>query len=509
MQKKSFFNKYIKNKYTIISVIVVVVIILYLVFSRTKPTTFDFALATVGDITERVGVTGKVYPTEKADLAFEKSGKVVSIKFKVGDKVKKGDVLANLDSSGDRASLNSALAKLADITRGLNEPELALEQSKINTASISLSNAKRDAINAARSALDLTRTAINNYADVLFDNPQSANPTINVRTPSQVTQVSITADRVRVSEILNKWKTDLEQATSTDNASSLIISANTNEIFIKSFMDKLSVIVNDLNTSNSGLSRAAIDSHVTSINSGLSSLNQAITTVSSAKSVLENATSNYDQIYNNYLLKNSGSSIESVESQKAVVENYKIELQKNTLVSPIDGIVTKSEPDVGEFVSPGTVAFSVISEDDYKIEAYVPEADIAKVTIGDFASTTLDAYGQNIDFPSVVMAVDPAETIIEGVPTYRVVLNFINKDSRIKSGMTANLDILTNEKRGVIVVPSRSVITENDNKVLRIVSADGKSFNSVPVVSGLKGSDAMIEIISGINVGDKVVTYVK
>ena len=59
------------------------------------------------------------------------------------------------------------------------------------------------------------------------------------------------------------------------------------------------------------------------------------------------------------------------------------------------------------------------------------------------------------------------------------------------------------------MVPSRSVITENDNKVLRIVSADGKSFNSVPVVSGLKGSDAMIEIISGINVGDKVVTYVK
>lgn len=509
MQKKSFVSKYIKNKYTIIIAIIVVVVALYLMLSREKPVTFDFSIASIGNITERVGVTGKIYPIEKADLSFEKSGKVVSINVKVGDKVKKGDILASLDSSSDRASLNSALAKLADITRGLNEPELALEQSKINTANVTLSNAKRDAINASRSALDLTKTAVNNYADIIFDNPQSANPTINVRTPSQTSQVSISNDRVRVSEILNKWKTDLEKATSTDEALNLILSANSNEAVVKSFMDKLSIIVNDLNTSNSGIPRATIDSYVTSINSGLSSLNQAISTVTSAKSVLENAISNYDQIYNNYLLKNSGSSAESIQSQRSVVENYKIELQKNNLISPIDGIVTKVQPDIGEFVSPGTITFGVISDGEYKIEAYVPEADIAKVTIGDFASTTLDAYGQYVDFPSVVTAVDPAETIIEGVPTYRIVLNFINKDSRIKSGMTANLDILTNEKIGVITVPSRSVITENDTKVLRIVSVDGKSFNSVPVETGLKGYNAMIEIVSGINVGDKVVTYVK
>jgi len=509
MQKKSFINRYIKNKYTIISVIVLVAIISYFIFGRTKPVTFDFTTAIIGNITERVGVTGKIYPTEKADLAFEKGGKVVSIKVKVGDIVKKGDILANLDSSGDRASLNSALAKLADITRGLNEPELALEQSKINTASVSLSNAKQDAINASRSALNLTQTAINNYVDVLFDNPQSVNPTINIRTPSQASQISISNDRVQVSEILIKWKKDLEKATSTDNALGLILSANTNEIVVKVFVDKLSVIVNDLNTSNSGISRATIDTHVTSINSGLSSLNQAVTAVASAKSTLENAISNYNQIYNNYLLKNAGSSAESAQSQKSVVENYKVELQKNTLVSPIDGIVTKAETDIGEFVSPGTIVFGVISDGDYKTEAYVPEADIAKISIGDFASTTLDAYGQYVDFTTVVFAIDPAETVLEGVPTYRIVLKFVYNDERIKSGMTANLDILTNEKKNVVTILSRAVITENDKKVVRIVSLNGKNYFSVPIIVGLKGSDAMVEVISGINVGDKVVTYVK
>jgi HlyD family secretion protein len=173
------------------------------------------------------------------------------------------------------------------------------------------------------------------------------------------------------------------------------------------------------------------------------------------------------------------------------------------------GVVTRVDPDIGEFVSPGTVTFSVISDGDFKVEAYVPEADIAKVTIGDFASTTLDAYGQYIDFPTVVTAVDPAETVLEGVPTYRIVLQFLDKDIRIKSGMTANLDILTNERKGVITIPSRAVITEDDKKVVRIVGPDGKSFSNVPVVLGLKGSDAMIEVISGLAIGDKVVTYIK
>ena len=52
----------------------------------------------------------------------------------------------------------------------------------------------------------------------------------------------------------------------------------------------------------------------------------------------------------------------------------------------------------------------------------MPEADIAKVAIGDLASSTLDAYGSYVDFPAQVTMIDPAETVIEGVPTYKVTL---------------------------------------------------------------------------------------
>jgi HlyD family secretion protein len=507
--KKSFVSRYIKNKYTIIGIIIVVVIGCILFFTRSKAPKFDFVSVQIGDIYERVSVTGKISPIEKADLAFEKSGKVISIKVKVGDRVKKGDLLAVLDSSSDRASLNSAQAKLSDLSRGLNAPELALEESKIKTASVSLQNAKQDALNTARSAFVLTQTAINNYADNLFDFPQSANPTINVRTASQSLQNTINKERVIVSETFAKWKSDLDSLKTTDDASTLISRVNTYENTVKVFMDRLSMIVNDLNTPNSGLSRTVIDTNISLMNTGLTTLSQAISSVASAKSVLENATTNYDQIYNNYLLKNSGSSAQAVLAQRAVVDGYRVELEKNNLVSPIDGVVTKVEPDIGEYVSPGMVSFGVISDGDYKIEAYVPEADIAKIKISDQASTTLDAYGQNVDFPSVVVDIDPAETILEGVPTYRIVMRFVYKDSRIKSGMTANLDIMTNERKNVLVVPTRAIQTEDNKKYIRVVKEDGKSYMSVPIVVGLKGSDGMSEIISGIKSGDKIVTYIK
>ena len=88
-------------------------------------------------------------------------------------------------------------------------------------------------------------------------------------------------------------------------------------------------------------------------------------------------------------------------------------------------------------------------------------------------------------------------------------MRFVYKDSRIKSGMTANLDIMTNERKNVLVVPTRAIQTEDNKKYIRVVKEDGKSYMSVPIVVGLKGSDGMSEIISGIKSGDKIVTYIK
>ena len=195
------------------------------------------------------------------------------------------------------------------------------------------------------------------------------------------------------------------------------------------------------------------------------------------------------------------------EGAQAGVASAEASLAKSIIKSPIDGVITNIDPKLGEIVPAGKNVISIISYGDYEVEAFVPEADIAKVKIGNLASTTLDAYGSNADFETMVIKIDPAATVIDGVPTYKVTLKFIAQDVRIKSGMTANLDILTNQKNDVLILPNRVINTNNDGKYVTILKTVDKSeTQDVKITTGLRGSDGNVEIISGLNLGDKVVT---
>ena len=314
-------------------------------------------------------------------------------------------------------------------------------------------------------------------------------------------------ERRAISDTLADWADDSANATPA-NAAGLLSKTQGYLSSLKGFLSDLSGIVNDLTPGNSGLSQDAINSDVATMNTALSSLNQAITTVSSADTELKNASSGYAQAQTTFAVQESGSSADAIAAEAAKVAQAQATLDEDTIVSPIDGIVTQEDPNVGEFAAAGASGFAVEGTG-FKIEAYVPEADIAKVAVGDLASSTLDAYGSYTDFPAKVLMIDPAETVLEGVPTYKVTLQFVTPDSRIRSGMTANLEILTHEAADALEIPYRAVTVTATSTTVRLVSADGQTYTTVPVVTGLKGSDGTIQVISGLKEGDKVVTYVK
>jgi len=145
-----------------------------------------------------------------------------------------------------------------------------------------------------------------------------------------------------------------------------------------------------------------------------------------------------------------------------------------------------------------------MSNAQFQIEANIPEADIAKVKPGQTANVTLDAYGPDVLFHASVVSVDPAETIVDGVPTYKTTFQFEGTDARIKSGMTANIDIQGQMHENVLSVPQRAVVNHNGKKYVTIKT--GKNTTKEVVVSlGLRGSDGAIEITDGLSVGDEVV----
>jgi RND family efflux transporter MFP subunit len=170
--------------------------------------------------------------------------------------------------------------------------------------------------------------------------------------------------------------------------------------------------------------------------------------------------------------------------------------------------VIEQNAEVGEVVGANTTLVSLISPSVFEIEAYVTETDIASISKGDTASVTLDAYGNDVVFSAEVVRIDPAETVIEGVATYRVVLIFEDAQGLARSGMTANVDIMTGVSENVLAVPARAVFTQNGVKHVRLQNADG-SIETVTVTTGLRDSFGDIEIVSGITDGDQVVVFLE
>ena len=80
-------------------------------------------------------------------------------------------------------------------------------------------------------------------------------------------------------------------------------------------------------------------------------------------------------------------------------------------------------------------------------------------------------------------------------------------DERVKSGMSADVTIETDKRENVLSVPYRAIVYKDSKRFVRILQ--GKEMQEIEVEIGLKGSEGEIEIISGLNEGDKVITFIK
>ena len=142
-------------------------------------------------------------------------------------------------------------------------------------------------------------------------------------------------------------------------------------------------------------------------------------------------------------------------------------------------------------------------------EADVSEANIASLEIGQTIDYTLDALGPDKHFLGKVLTINPSSTIVSGVVNYKVKGSLDNIE-KIKPGMTANMTILVAKKDNVLAVPSTSVINKNDKNYVRVIEdKKKKNFREIEVQTGLRGDGGLVEIISGLNEGQEIVTYIK
>lgn len=546
----NFFKK--PSVIVFVAVLIVVLFVGYRYFFGEKESSYEIAQAKRSDISQEVSLTGRVKPSEEVSLAFEKSGRIGSVNVKIGDKVIAWETLLTLDDSEIAAQLaqaeanaESAESKLEELKIGTREEEIKLTETKVLSAQKSLIDAKNyfentktkadndlqnlyaDVDNILNDSYIKTDDAINKQIDEMFYDDQSSNPRLTFLTANSQAKSDSEWGRLSSGMELTKIKIIIDGLTTNYSDLDLALSNAKNSIIvIRDFFYKLNDAVNGATS----ISQAMITLYKGYINTGRANISTALSNItsqeqliaaqkitnqnniSSAQSQVNSAENALKLAEDELALKKAGSTSQQIsfqESQvkqaKANVLNYKAQLDKLKIVSPIDGVATKQDAKVGQIASVNVPVVSVINDRKFEIEVNIPEADIAKVKIGNLARVTLDAYGNDEVFEAKVVSIDPGGTILEGIATYKTTLQFTREDSLLKSELTANIDIVTAQSKNAVNVLQRSIFTENEEKFVKVLESDGVTTKDVRVETGIRGINGEIEILSGISEGDKIV----
>ncbi|AVR45333.1 efflux RND transporter periplasmic adaptor subunit [Christiangramia fulva] len=251
----------------------------------------------------------------------------------------------------------------------------------------------------------------------------------------------------------------------------------------------------------------------------------------------------WDQIVSNYEVAqaNKESAYYSMQSAAASVNEAQDNLGRTNIYAPMTGTISKLDAELGERVvgtqqMAGTEILRVANLDNMEVEVDVNENDIVKVSVGDTAIVQVDAYLKK-EFKGVVTEISNTaanELTADQVTNFKVKVRILKDSyqdllegkpdnySPFRPGMTATVDIITNKKKNVLGVPISSIVIKTDTTsgkkplITPSSSPDEEKFECVFVKDGNKAKlrvvktgiqdDSNIEITSGLEEGDKVIT---
>ncbi len=500
-------KKFVKNYKYSIPVAVVIIIVLIFAFTRggKKVTSESITLGRT-TLAQEISVTGRVHPAENVDLAVQSGGRVSEIRVAVGQTVTAGETLLRVDSSDLQIRLGRQQA-------ALQKAQLALanQQPGAGNATDDLKKAYEDGFNTiADTFLDIP--GVITGVDNMINKSSTYSPYLDQESIRPLGQTALDMRQALVKEynlvneqyqaLFTKYKSFSRAATPAEL-----------EVMLNQTYDVTKLIANTIKSTRNLVdyvenqrtnATADVIADIDADQATLSTYTQNTNTDLSALLTIKNTIKNSRDAINSQTNNTESSSIDIRQAQLDIQDTL-VQINNRTIKSPIDGIVTKIDAKVGETLSPTVNAVSVISQGQFEIEANIPEADIAKLQVGQAADVTMDAYGSDVIFKAQVSIIDPAETLIDGVATYKTTFTFIEKDERIKSGMTADIVVKGAQKENVLAIPQRAVIMKNGGKYVQVIQ--GEKIVEKQVETGFRGSDGRVEIVSGLTEGENVVVF--
>ncbi len=233
-----------------------------------------------------------------------------------------------------------------------------------------------------------------------------------------------------------------------------------------------------------------------------------------APSLLEDADKAYQMGLNKQTAARSQAAVSraEVEKARATLERAETDQRYATITSPMDGLVLSRDVEVGDAVSSilvlGSQATLVMTLGDVS-EVYVlgkvDEADIGKVYLGQRARIVVESF-KDKSFEGQVTKISPLGVEKDNVTTFEVRVSIRNPGGELKTNMTANAEVILEEKKGVLTVPESAVLYDKERKPsLEVPDAKAEGGRRKVAVKLGISNGVKAEVLEGLKDGDKVV----
>ena len=459
------------------------------------------------NLTATIAGSGSVTAEQSLNLPFQMSGTVTEVLVKEGDTVQAGQVLARLDDrnlqlqvASARSSLESAEARLAQAQQGNAKAEdiaavqaqLASAQATYNKTANGPSAADKASAQASVRSAQAAYDAAVKSAGTSTSQLESASAALQ-KAQANVQQAQAKYDQVASNPDIARRPEALSLQTATIDYQQA-----------KANYDSLSQT-----------SGADAQSKIASAAAQLAQARANLAKLTPTAEDLAVVKANLDQAKANLAKLTAAATATDLQIQQAAVtqadqslQQAQLNLENATLKAPFAGIVAQINMDPGSPANAATAAIKLINRNPLHVDLKLSENDVAQVQLDQPVKLTIQSLG-GWETDGKVSFIAPAADTSNGVVTYAVRVSFPDNDPKVKVGMTADLDIVTARKDGVLLVPNTALLPKGAGRVVQVPATDAQGRPTTPreveVTTGLSDG-TMTEILSGLSEGDQVIS---
>jgi HlyD family secretion protein len=397
-----------------------------------------------GTLLAMVNATGTVLPEKQTTLSFKSPGRVSQVRVQVGHSVAENQILAQLETR--------------DLEYAVEQARLAVATAQAQLLRLQRPPSEQD-IAAAEAALESARAS---YQKLLAG-------------PSD--------EEVRVARTnLDQAKATLDQAQAAYNQ----VADRPNVAMLPQALQlQQATIAYDAALASFELTmRKPTEAELAATRSGIVQAEASLARVQA--SVQEE-----DILLAQLQVEQAQLSLEQAEHQ----------LEGTMLRAPHAGVITTVGVREGE-MSGGQPAFVLTDLSPYHIEVIVDEIDIGRVATGQPVTITLDAFPGESLSGQVTTIADTAR-LDTGVVSYLVTVHLDRTDVPLRAGMTANVDIVTERRSDILLVPNRFVRIERTTGKTYVDRLVAGALQLVEIQTGQR-DEFFSEVLAGLEEGDVV-----